>query len=85
MRVSERSVKKKREGRSFRKKVEQNERGGKQEESKVFKEASGGIIATRKTDSSGEEKTGVTSTELQGWATCFYFSKMLKTRLYMKL
>lgn len=59
---------------------------GKQEENRVCEEASGGTHATRKADrSSGEGKTSVTSAELQGWAKCFYFSKMLKTRLYMKL
>lgn len=60
--------------------------GQKQEETRVFKETSGGINATRKTDeSSEEEKIGVTNAELQGSAKCFYFSKKLKTQLYMKL
>lgn len=31
------------------------------------------------------KKKQVTSAELHGWAKCFYFSKMLKTGLCMKL
>lgn len=43
-------------------------------------------FATRKADRSlGEEKRVMTCAELQGWARCFHCSKMLKTRLYMKL
>ena len=54
--------------------------GEKQEKSKVFKEASGGIIATRKTDrSSGEEKTGVTSTTGLGQMLLFLKNVQNKT------
>lgn len=72
-----------REEASERKKVEKNGMWEKQEEARDSEEVVSWSIKCIQ-EVLGKKKQ-VTSAELHGWAKCFYFSKMLKTGLYMKL